>query len=78
MSQTPTGFAVQWGRFAGGLRFVAAAQKNPGFPESGPTTIFRLTRINQELLDESGPHQTTPESNTGQVTTWDTGTSSKS
>jgi hypothetical protein len=34
-------------------------------------------RIGQELLDESGPHQTTPESKLEQVTRHDIGTSSK-
>jgi hypothetical protein len=56
---------------------VAAAQKKTISPESGPTSIFRLTRINQELPDESGPHQTTPESKLEQVTCQNTGTSKK-
>jgi len=56
------GLAVQGGRFAGGLRFVAAAQKKLESTESGPTPIFRLTRISQELPDESGRYQTTPKS----------------
>ncbi|GAI69588.1 unnamed protein product, partial [marine sediment metagenome] len=55
----------------------AAAQKKPKSPESGPTSIFRLTRIDQELLDESGPHQTTLKFKLEQVTCQDIGTQRK-
>lgn len=43
----------------------------PTFPISADlwsTPVFRPTRIACELLNESGPYQTTLESNTGQVT----------
>ncbi|MBA7677176.1 hypothetical protein ES703_85427 [subsurface metagenome] len=50
------------------LPHSSLTQKKGRPTESGPTPIFAVRRIAQELLNESGRYQTTLKFNTGQVT----------
>jgi len=58
-------------RFVGDLCRPGPTRKNPGLPESGPTTIPAVRRITQELPDESGRYQTTIKFKLEQVTCHD-------